>query len=197
MLYLCYKHLQNATAADGGVAVRELLSHLLKEIGVPPQSIEKTPTGRPFLPNAPYLDISFSHTSALGVCALLDKRKSEHVSGKNWQIGVDAEPLHTRAVRNPLAFSGRFFGEHEQELVAASPDPEKAMLEIFTRKEAYAKYCGEGLAQNLSKTDTMAPHFCKAKQVCFVRREIADHMLKLCLPISLANTPIVYLEQNS
>ena len=152
------------------------------------------------MPSAPFLDISFSHTATLAACALLDKRPllSEAASSTEaiqaWQIGVDAEPLTSPSSRDPHAFSHRFFGKHEQALVATASDAARAMLEIFTVKEAYAKQCGEGLARHLSGSDTMAPDFCKRNGVCFKRFLLAHHTLALCLPSSLANIDVKYIE---
>lgn len=201
MLYLYYARLRNANAADGSIAVRALLDKALEQTSVAKKPVQKMPTGRPFLPHAPFLDISFSHTVSLAVCALLDKReiKSEVAvipdkTPSTWQIGVDAEPLSSPTTRDPLAFSRRFFGAHEQTFVSTSRDPARALLEVFTAKEAYAKQCGDGLAKHLSKTDTMAPDFCKSRDVCFKRMALADHAVALCLPASLSNIDVTCVE---
>lgn len=201
MLYLYYGRLQSATANDGSAAVRALLTRILTHLHLPPIKIKKSPEGRPFLPDAPFLDISFSHTVSLAACALLDRREIKSRSADildstptTWQIGVDAEPLFTRTSRDPIAFSRRFFGEHEQALVNDAPDPARAMLEVFTAKEAYAKQCGDGLARHLSRSDTMAPDFCESKGVCFRHLVLADHALTLCLPASLADIDTTYVE---
>lgn len=202
MLYLYYARLQSANAADGSVAVRALLDKALARTSIIAKaSTQKTPTGRPFLPHAPFLDISFSHTVSLAVCALLDKREIKSKvavipdkTPSTWQIGVDAEPLSSPTVRDPLAFSRRFFGEHEQAFVNDAPDAARAMLKVFTAKEAYAKQCGDGLAKHLSKTDTMAPGFCESRGVCFKRMTLADHTVTLCLPASLFDIDVTCVE---
>ena len=40
-------------------------------------------------------------------------------------------------------FSLRFFGKHEQDYIEHATDRQVAFTEVFVRKEAYAKYCGD------------------------------------------------------
>lgn len=199
MLYICYVRLENANAAKGSAAVRSLLGNILTRLHLTAEQVEKSPEGRPFLPSKPFLDVSFSHTASLGVCALLDTRPL--VGAANllsletpYRIGVDAEPITPSRTRDPFAFSRRFFGAHEQAFIANAPNATRALLEIFTAKEAYAKQRGDGLAKHLSKTDTMAPDFCKNQDVCFKRFELADHTITICLTNTLINTDVECIE---
>lgn len=201
MLYIYYGRLQNASTSDGSAAVRTLLNRILTRLHLPTSDVNKSPEGRPFLQDVPFLDISFSHTVSLAICALLDTRPL--VNARNapspsvaseYRIGIDAEPIVTTPVRDPLAFSRRFFGMHEQAYVNSTHDAARTMLAVFTAKEAYAKQCGDGLAAHLSKTDTMAPDFCESRGVCFKRLALANHTVTLCLPASLSDIDVTCVE---
>jgi phosphopantetheinyl transferase len=70
------------------------------------------------------------------------------------RVGIDAEDLDRPDLSNLDEMAARWFGENEQKAFLASHTKE-TFLRIWTRKEAYAKYIGEGL-RALSKIDTVA-----------------------------------------
>jgi len=122
-------------------------------LGVPPERIEFTygPRGKPFLApalaaGAPQFNLSNSDERALvGL-----------VRGP--EIGVDLE------FRKPMPdceeIAERFFSASEREVLRALPaaTKEEAFFNCWTRKEAYLKAVGEGLAAPLDSFDvTLAP----------------------------------------
>lgn len=86
-----------------------------------------TEAGKPYFSDVP-MHFSISHTENLVVC----------VAAEN-NIGADIEkirPMNTR-------LAARYFTEAEQAYVEADT---VRFLEVWTKKEAYAKWQGEGLA---------------------------------------------------
>ena len=69
------------------------------------------------------------------------------------RIGIDAENLDRPDLSNLDTLAVRWFSQNEQKIFCDSPSKE-TFLRIWTRKEAYAKYTGEGL-RALSKIDTV------------------------------------------
>ena len=115
-------------------------------------------------------DFSITHTQNHVFCALMD---GEDASAR---IGIDAEDLDRPnfSSLNEMAF--RWFGENEQKVFFASPTKE-TFLRIWTRKEAYAKYTGEGL-RALSKIDTEA--LAKEGSVSFFDNRIDNILISVC-----------------
>ena len=98
----------------------------------------KDEAGRPFLPDHPSLDVGVSHADGLTVVAVGTTR-----------FGVDLEC--TARMRDPLGVARRFFTEGEQAEVHATADPITAATVVWTRKEAFGKREGRGLAATLGE----------------------------------------------
>ena len=93
-------------------------------------------------------NFSITHTQNHVFCALTDGEDS------SVRIGMDAEDLDRPDLSNLDTLAARWFSRNEQKIFFSSPSKE-TFLRIWTRKEAYAKYTGEGL-RALSKIDTVA-----------------------------------------
>ncbi len=98
--------------------------------------------GKPYFENFPNFYFNVSHSGDLTVIA---------VSEQN--VGIDAEKL-----RIPNLKVAKRFCEDEYAYINKTPTP-TAFFEIWTKKEAYLKYLGEGLHGGLNsfsvfKTDT-------------------------------------------
>ena len=123
---------------------KQIFALLLAKLGLDPhQPIEKDKNGRPFLPLSPTADISLSHSDGFTVYAAGDTR-----------LGIDMES--PTAIREPQRLCRRFFTESEQMQVETAPDIARTVCEIWTKKEALAKYIGNGLSQNIHR-DTTEP----------------------------------------
>jgi phosphopantetheinyl transferase len=70
------------------------------------------------------------------------------------RVGIDAEDLDRPDFTNLQELATRWLVGEEQKTFLASPTKE-TFLRIWTRKEAYVKYIGDGL-RSLSKIDTVA-----------------------------------------
>ena len=177
-----------ATAASE--AARTALCALQEKLNIPRYAMQKTAKGRPFFAQAltftPPFDFSLTHSTSLAMAAIL----TDEAGGRTPRIGIDAEPLApARTQARISAFCARFFGECEKALVANASDPQIAFLTVFTRKEAYAKYCGDGLASHLRATDCCAPDFAARTGVRFLTLIAAEHCLSLCLPRAFEDQP--------
>ena len=103
--------------------------------------------GRPYFEERT-CDFSITHTQNHVFCAILDGEDSSA------RVGIDAEDLDRPDLSNFADLADRWFAEGEQKRFLQSPTKE-TFLRIWTRKEAYVKYTGEGL-RALSKIDTEA-----------------------------------------
>ncbi len=166
--------------AEQSAAAHALLADVLAEQGISDAKIERTTAGRPYLSGRNGVDFNLTHTKGLVACAIALGESEE------CRVGVDAETIEGRFASSRLtALVQRFFAPLERAAFQKATDPQRAFAALFTRKEAYAKYSGEGLSQHLQKTDTMAPDFCVSRGVRFVSREVEGHLLTLCTDLSV------------
>ena len=105
-------------------------------LGVDPGSLVfgEGPQGKPELLGGPHF--SLSHSQDLALCALSPSRR----------LGVDVEAL--RPVAEAEAIARRWFTASEMEVYegARAVRPDEAFFRVWTRKEAYLKALGTGLA---------------------------------------------------
>ena len=102
---------------------------MLRELGLPDQPWDYNEFGKPFLPDGPFF--SLSHCKK-GIAVAMDTQP----------IGIDIESY--RDVTPELI--EHTMNQVEQDQINASDDPIKAFIELWTRKEAYVKYLGTGIA---------------------------------------------------
>ena len=145
---------------------------LLNAAGYSYAQWHKDESGKP-IADIDELAISMTHTAGFAAAALLC------APGETAALGIDAEKLtpHPRADR----LANRFFGPAERALCARDATPH-TFFTCFTAKEAFAKYCGDGLARHLRGDDTAAPDFEKSHGVRFLRFEQNNVLITLCLP---------------
>lgn len=188
--------LEWTTLADGlperaqSTAAHELLSHMLAALGVKDEGLVCDARGRPFLPHAPYVDFNLSHTNGLAACAveILDlshaqnEKETDSCGARTRpRVGVDVEAL-PRDLAGAERLAARFFAPAERAYFAAAENKPLAFAEIFTAKEAFAKFVGDGLSQHTKNTDTKAPLFCETHGIVFETRYFQEtaHVLTLC-----------------
>ena len=138
----CHKIGKNEKAARLSLSALSLL-HCSGAVG----TLTYDDNGRPFFEERT-CDFSITHTQNHVFCAILDGKDSSA------RVGIDAEDLDRPDFSNLQELATRWFVGEEQKTFLASPTKE-TFLRIWTRKEAYAKYIGEGL-RALSKIDTVA-----------------------------------------
>lgn len=102
---------------------------MLRELGLPDQPWDYNEFGKPFLHDGPFF--SLSHCKK-GIAVAMDTQP----------IGIDIESY--RDVTPELI--EHTMSQAEQDQINAADDPIKAFIELWTRKEAYVKYLGTGIA---------------------------------------------------
>ncbi|MBE6555921.1 MAG: 4'-phosphopantetheinyl transferase superfamily protein [Ruminococcaceae bacterium] len=174
MLLLEYRRLpisggrpSRALQSEEGIC---LLRDMLTAAGLPHPPIERDEAGRPFFGGCDDMDFSIAHTDTLVACAILLQPHA--------RVGVDAEPI-THSPARVARISRGFFSIAEQQYLADATDPARAFAEAFTRKEAYAKYCGDGLLRHI-KEDTLSPDFAATRGVIFTACIAEGHCITAC-----------------
>ena len=131
--------------SKGRELTERLLYHALADAGMPDLKIMRTEKGKPYVQSAeeqdqagrtkrPNIYISASHSKNLFACLIGDR-----------PLGIDLQ--HGRKM-DPAKISARYFAEEEAELVRKLGAA--AFFRLWTRKEAYSKYTGNGLADVMS-----------------------------------------------
>lgn len=92
--------------------------------------IERTANGKPFFPGHPQLRFNLSHSGSFALCAL-----------DGSPVGVDIEVIRPHHPR----LAERVCSPAELEWVGAQADPLRALLSLWTKKEARVKQDGRGL----------------------------------------------------
>lgn len=113
----------------------ELLFYILAEkYGLSPlPELARTKDGKPYFPSLPSLCFNLSHTGPYTLCAVSSK-----------PVGVDIEQIRPR--RNTLpryAFTPEEYAQYE-----ALGSDWSAFYTLWTKKEAWCKYTGEGLRRS-------------------------------------------------
>lgn len=112
-------------SAAAGLLLRYAAVALL---GCAPETVARSPGGKPYLPAHPDFHFSLSHSGDWAICA----------AGFT-PVGVDIQ--HIRPVSDTL--KTRFFTPAEQELCT----DDAAAIRLFCAREAYGKYTGEGIGR--------------------------------------------------
>ena len=139
-LYYC-KDEKNISTDEKAAAIARY--HLTQKNGVAPESgsfrIERQPKGKPYFPNLPDLHFSVSHSGEIFVCALSD-----------FPVGVDIQEYKKRPdeAERCRKIAARFF--HFDEVDALDADTVSAFYNIWTAKEAYVKFTGDGIDGDFS-----------------------------------------------
>jgi phosphopantetheinyl transferase len=107
--------------------------------------IQRTKSGKPYLPKLSGIYISVSHSGKYLVCAVT-----------NANVGVDIEQRKKHADESDEAYADRlckiakrFFHPDEASLVRT--DPIYRFYEVFTAKESYVKFTGTGFDETMEQ----------------------------------------------
>ena len=134
--------------------------------------------GRPYFEERT-CDFSITHTQNYVFCAIIEGEEPT-------RIGIDAEDLGRSNFSNLDEMASRWFGENEQPVFAASPTKE-TVRSLWTRKEAYVKYTGEGL-RGLKAADTTA-----TSDVCFFDLCRGTTLISICAPRNTTPPPEIII----
>lgn len=127
-------------------------------LGTASGQILRTPKGKPYFKDVP-LEFSVSHTGGLWVC-LIDRSP----------VGVDIQEIR-KCQREKIA--RRYYTPDEQEYAAAMG--EAGFFQIWARKEAYVKYTGEGLNEDIKFFSTL-----KSDNVEFIDFDLCEGVKGSC-----------------
>lgn len=117
--------------------------------------------GKPYLENC-NVGFSVSHSGSAILSAVNCERKATpqkdglnfyFEGGNDFEIGADIEVLGKRKLDSLLKISNKRFSSAEKQLINESLDKEAAVLEVWTKKEAYLKLTGDGL-KGIADSDT-------------------------------------------
>lgn len=133
--------------AQNGDKLRSLFAELLirfeasEQLGTDFRSLEiaKGEYGKPYIVGADNgYDFSVSHSA-----------QAIAFAGGLARIGVDLELIR----RRKMGITERFFAENEVRYIERSANSDEAFCEIWTKKEAYSKMLGKGLAAGFRSFD--------------------------------------------
>lgn len=135
--------------------------------------IGRSDNGKPYFANIPY-HFSLSHSDEAAVAVL---------SANN--VGIDLEWIDCS--KNISRISRRFFTSEEQDQLACTDDPYRAFYSLWTKKEAYAKLTGKGLA-SVCERDTQECCFRQYFLECYGKKA----MLSLAFEIGDDTNVTIY-----
>lgn len=95
--------------------------------------------GKPFLVNHPEIHFNMSHADSVVICGV-----------DTHPIGVDVEMLQNYSP-DIVAYT---MNEEESKCIATAPDPAIEFCRLWTMKESYLKFTGEGLRDDLKSVLT-------------------------------------------
>lgn len=128
-----------------------------------------TPGGRPCAVNCAW-DFNVTHTDGWVFCAV---ERLEAPLDRAPRVGLDAEELGRFEASRRAALVERWCTDGEVAEYKATPTDE-CFTRLWTRKEAYVKYSGEGLCA-IRRTDVTA-----GDSLRFADYQIGDTVLTLC-----------------
>lgn len=119
-------------------AYRLLQEALEKEYGIREAPVFGFgPHGKPFLRDFPHIHFNLSHCPGVAMCAV-----------DTAPVGCDVEAVPAALDRD---LCSHVCNAQELEEVLGAPSPERAFTTLWTRKEAFLKYTGEGLTDGLKE----------------------------------------------
>ena len=119
------------------LAVYLLLQEALeKEYGITqPQEFGFIPGGKPFLKDYPHIHFNLSHCPGAALCVVADT-----------PVGCDIERVEDTL---DMDLCRHCCSRQEMDAILGSGSPALSFYTLWTRKEAFLKYTGDGLTDNL------------------------------------------------
>ena len=113
-----------------------LMEALGKEYGITePPVFDFGPHGKPFLRDYPYIHFNLSHCPGAALCVVADN-----------PVGCDIEAVPSAL---DMDVCRHVCSTEELAAVLAAPNPAVAFTRLWTQKEAYLKFTGEGLTNDI------------------------------------------------
>ena len=121
----------------------------------------KKEDGKPMLDGYPEFYFNISHTRSAVMCGFSNK-----------EIGVDVEKI----MKAPFDIMRKCFTSDEVEIVDTKIEENENFYKIWTRKEAYGKWNGKGIAQDLISLNTLQPK----DNIAFETWRDEDYIFSVC-----------------
>jgi 4'-phosphopantetheinyl transferase len=143
---------KDPSALAASLCAFECLLELCAEHGIAPGaiSIAKTELGRPYFSSHPNVDFNVSHTDRYVAVAL--------ATDAGERVGIDVEDALRLCKKDGAdieKIAERFLCTNELAEFKKIGSSADKFIELWTRKEAYLKYTGEGIAK-MTSTDTLS-----------------------------------------
>lgn len=114
-------------------------------LGAETYTVEKTPSGKPYISGREDFCYNLSHSGSWVVIAFGDT-----------EVGVDVEELQSNT--DMEAITRRFFVPEEQKYIFEDKErQQQRFFEIWTGKESYLKYLGTGMEKTLTSFSVLSP----------------------------------------
>jgi 4'-phosphopantetheinyl transferase len=146
---LDFEQSSNIAVRSRRIVARAITRILLgRRLGVAPQEIrfEHGLHGKPYLVRHQGAQFNLSHSGDLLLFAFAFET----------EIGADVEQLRPRP--RAIELAGHYFSREEAYAIRQAFSPDHAFLTLWTRKEAYLKATGCGLAGDLKSVRFSSPH---------------------------------------
>lgn len=148
-LYIIENYKDRYPELKGSSLTDMLIKDCLKECGVKKPQLLRTDKGKPYIERGSSctseneksqdLHLSVSHSGEYFLCIIADR-----------PVGIDVQE---RKDSNAEKIANRYFTDLEKEYV--KENGENGFFTVWTRKEAYSKLTGEGLAEIIRGTEVL------------------------------------------
>lgn len=125
--------------AERALGMMQLVYLAKRYANIDVEKIDLNKSGKPIIPYRGY-DFNISHSNGLCTCIFGDEK-----------VGIDLQ-AHNKKI-DAIKLAARFFTPSEFRYIEHAHDINNAFFETWAKKEAIAKYLGNGLAAVLNGTD--------------------------------------------
>ena len=137
-IYIIEKYKERYPQMKGSELTDVLIKDCLEEYGVQDPQILRTPNGKPYVEiSDTYLSVS--HSGEYFLCIIAER-----------PVGIDVQE---RKNSNSDKIAERYFTEREKSFIR--DNGENGFFTVWTRKEAYSKLTGEGIAEIIRGTEVI------------------------------------------
>jgi len=136
-LYIIENYKERYPDLKGSDLTNELIKDCLTEYGIQDPKVLRTAKGKPYVESDVHLSVS--HSGDYFICIIADK-----------PVGIDVQE---RKSNKASKIAERYFSDLEREYV--EENGENGFFTVWTRKEAYSKMTGEGLAEIIRGTEVL------------------------------------------
>lgn len=138
-IYIIEKYKERYPQMKGSELTDALIKDCLEEYGVQDPQILRTPKGKPYVELCDTY-LSVSHSGEYFLCIIAER-----------PVGIDVQE---RKNSNSDKIAERYFTEREKSFI--KDNGENGFFTVWTRKEAYSKLTGEGIAEIIRGTEVIA-----------------------------------------